>query len=130
MRLSEVATQGEGKRNHPLARNCQAALSTLSSSDLGAELSTCFLCREPWHSGCSDLSRERALTMQTYAKPTMRGSNEEPACIRLGIVRMNSRGFSLAELMLVVAILGILTVLAAPTLLSYIQTSALKAGAR
>jgi prepilin-type N-terminal cleavage/methylation domain-containing protein len=68
--------------------------------------------------------------MQRYAKPTMRGSNEEPACMRIGIVRMNSRGFTFAELMLVVAIIGILSVLAAPTLWSYIQTSALQAGAR
>jgi prepilin-type N-terminal cleavage/methylation domain-containing protein len=68
--------------------------------------------------------------MQRYAKPTMCGSNEEPACMRMGIVRMNSRGFTFAELMLVVAIIGILSVLAAPTLFSYIQTSALQAGAR
>jgi prepilin-type N-terminal cleavage/methylation domain-containing protein len=68
--------------------------------------------------------------MQRYAKPTMRGSNEEPAGMRTGIVRMDSRGFTFAELMLVVAIIGILSVLAAPTLFAYIQTSALQAGAR
>jgi prepilin-type N-terminal cleavage/methylation domain-containing protein len=68
--------------------------------------------------------------MQRYATPTMRGSNEEPAGMRMGIVRMNSRGFTFAELMLVVAIIGILSVLAAPTLFAYIQTSALQAGAR
>ena len=68
--------------------------------------------------------------MQRYAKPTMRESNEEPTCRRMGIVCLNSRGFTFAELMLVVAIIGILSVLAAPTLFTYIQTGALQAGAR
>ena len=43
---------------------------------------------------------------------------------------MNSRGFTLTELLLVIAIIGVLSVLAAPTLFSYIQTSALQAGTR
>ena len=43
---------------------------------------------------------------------------------------MNARGVTLAELMLVLALLGILSVLAAPTVLSYVQVSALQAGAR
>ena len=68
--------------------------------------------------------------MQTYAKPSINGSNAEPACMRMGIMRMDSRGFTFVELMLVVAIIGILSVLAAPTLFAYIQTGALQAGAR
>jgi len=43
---------------------------------------------------------------------------------------VNARGVTLAELMLVLALLGILSVLAAPTVLSYVQVSALQAGAR
>ena len=50
--------------------------------------------------------------------------------MRMGIVRMNSRGFTFIELMLVVAIVGILAALAAPTLIGYIQTTALQAGTR
>jgi type IV fimbrial biogenesis protein FimT len=68
--------------------------------------------------------------MQRYAKPTMRGSNGEPAFMRMAIMRIDSRGFTFAELMLVVAIIGILSVLAAPTLFTYIQTAAVQAGAR
>jgi prepilin-type N-terminal cleavage/methylation domain-containing protein len=68
--------------------------------------------------------------MQSYAKPSINGSNAEPACMRMGIMRMASRGFTFVELMLVVAIIGILSVLAAPTLFAYIQTGALQAGAR
>src|SRR5262249_56082030 len=129
MRLSGAATQGEGKRNHPLARNCQPALSTLSSSGLGTGLSSCFLGPRAVAQRLLRSSRERALIMQTYAKPTMYGSNGEPACMRMGIMRMDSRGFTFTELMLVVAIIGILSVLAAPTLFASIQTAPLQPAA-
>ena len=43
---------------------------------------------------------------------------------------MNDRGVTLAELMLVLALVGILSALAAPTLLTYVRVSALQAGAR
>jgi len=43
---------------------------------------------------------------------------------------MNARGFTLAELMVVLAITGVLATLVAPTLLSYARTAALQAAAR
>ena len=43
---------------------------------------------------------------------------------------MNARGFTLAELMVVVGIGGVLAGLVAPTLSSYARTSALQAAAR
>jgi prepilin-type N-terminal cleavage/methylation domain-containing protein len=43
---------------------------------------------------------------------------------------VNARGFTLAELMAVVAVAGLLAGLVAPTLLSYARTSALQAVAR
>jgi len=43
---------------------------------------------------------------------------------------MNARGFTLAELMVVLAIAGALATLVAPTLLSYARTAALQAAAR
>ena len=43
---------------------------------------------------------------------------------------MNARGFTLVELMVVVAITGALATLVAPTLLSYASTAALQAAAR
>lgn len=43
---------------------------------------------------------------------------------------MNARGFTLAELMATVAVIGLLTVLVAPALLSYARTSAHQAVAR
>ena len=43
---------------------------------------------------------------------------------------MNARGFTLAELMVAVAVAGLLAVLIVPTLLSYARTSALQAVAR
>jgi len=57
-------------------------------------------------------------------------STETAVWGRMRIQRMNARGFSLAELMLVVSCIGILAALAAPTLISYIQTAALRAGTR
>jgi type II secretion system protein H len=43
---------------------------------------------------------------------------------------MTARGFTLAELMVVLAITGVLATLVAPTLLSYARTAALQAAAR
>ena len=43
---------------------------------------------------------------------------------------MSARGFALIELMLMVAITGVLAVLVAPALIGYARTSALQAGAR
>ena len=43
---------------------------------------------------------------------------------------MNARGFSLAELMLIVAVAGVLAALVAPSLASYARTAALQAAAR
>ncbi|HSD32071.1 MAG TPA: GspH/FimT family pseudopilin [Gemmatimonadales bacterium] len=43
---------------------------------------------------------------------------------------MSSRGFTLVELMVVMAIGGVLAILGAPTLVTYVRTSALQAGAR
>jgi len=43
---------------------------------------------------------------------------------------VNARGVTLAELLLVLALIGTLSVLAAPTILSYAQVSALQASAR
>ena len=42
---------------------------------------------------------------------------------------MNAKGFTLAELSLVVALIGLLAVLATPTFLSYWKSSTLRAGA-
>jgi prepilin-type N-terminal cleavage/methylation domain-containing protein len=43
---------------------------------------------------------------------------------------MSARGFTLVELMVVMAIGGVLAILGAPTLVTYMRTSALQAGAR
>jgi prepilin-type N-terminal cleavage/methylation domain-containing protein len=43
---------------------------------------------------------------------------------------MSSRGFTLVELIVVMAIGGVLAILGAPTLVTYVRTSALQAGAR
>ena len=43
---------------------------------------------------------------------------------------MSARGFTLVELMVVMAIGGVLAILGAPTLVAYVRTSALQAGAR
>src|SRR5439155_21473695 len=43
---------------------------------------------------------------------------------------MNARGFTLVELVVILAIAGVLAALAAPTLSSYARTSALQAAAR
>jgi len=43
---------------------------------------------------------------------------------------MNARGFTLAELVVILAIAGVLAALVAPTLSSYARTSALQAAAR
>jgi len=42
---------------------------------------------------------------------------------------LDARGFTLAELLAVIALLGVLSVLAAPSLISYWQVSTLLAGA-
>lgn len=46
------------------------------------------------------------------------------------IRRLDARGFSLAELIIVVAVIGILMVVGMPTFLTYWRTSTLKAGAQ
>ena len=43
---------------------------------------------------------------------------------------LDARGFTLAELLVTIGIIGIVSILAAPTFLSYYQSSTLKAGAR
>jgi prepilin-type N-terminal cleavage/methylation domain-containing protein len=50
--------------------------------------------------------------------------------VRRSVGRENSRGFGLVELMVVMAVIGILTVLATPTFLSYWRASILRAGAQ
>lgn len=46
------------------------------------------------------------------------------------IRRLNARGFSLAELIVVVAVIGILAAVGMPTFISYLRTSTLKGGAQ
>jgi type IV fimbrial biogenesis protein FimT len=68
--------------------------------------------------------------MRRDARTMMLGSYEKVAWVRVRVQRMNALGYTLLELMLIVAIIGILAALAAPTLISYIQTAALQAGTR
>ncbi|MBI2217382.1 MAG: prepilin-type N-terminal cleavage/methylation domain-containing protein [Candidatus Rokubacteria bacterium] len=49
---------------------------------------------------------------------------------RLGARRIDSDGFSLAELIVVIAVIGALAVLGMPTFLTYWRTSTLRAGAQ
>jgi Tfp pilus assembly protein FimT len=50
--------------------------------------------------------------------------------VRRSVGRGNSRGFGLVELVIVMAFIGILTVLATPTFLTYLRAAKVRAGAQ
>ena len=50
--------------------------------------------------------------------------------VSLGIRRVDARGFSLAELIIVVAVIGVLSAIGMPYFISYYRASALKGGAQ
>ena len=50
--------------------------------------------------------------------------------VRRSVGRGNSRGFGLVELVVVMAVIGILTVLATPTFLTYLRAAKVRAGAQ